>query len=172
MISAPSDRSCRWFKYKKDVHRKVLRFFDVVLTKRRSSSSHQQAVDHFAYVVTIWRLWLFRLGVSGELPLELFLQRVPLESLASQTDEMHAARLVNLMLSGRNGADSSVRPFQYRRLTLSQLRRRHPHTALWSFLVPLWQIASLVKSVVGNPAVTNIAFWCREAIPVQEESKL
>jgi uncharacterized damage-inducible protein DinB len=160
-----ADQYRRWFEYEKDSHRKVIRSLASVPLERRSFESFQKSIELVAHVIAARWLWLFRLGAAANAPSELFPRHVPLEELASRFEEMEKAW--SAYLSPLNDADIA-RVFEYRSLE-GEWYRNTVQDILAQLFGHSWyhrgQVAALVRSLNGEPAVTDVVFWTREAIP-------
>lgn len=154
----------RWFEYEKDSHEKVLRSLRTVPDRRRSEIPFQKAVDLFAHLVAARRLWLFRLSVIDKAPDNLFPTNVRLESLESAVSGMHPAW--SDYLDNLNEAELE-REFEYTSYEGNRCRN-----TIGDILTQLFghswyhrgQIASLVRSMDCEPAVTDFVFWSRQIV--------
>ena len=164
---SPVEKYRRWFDYEKDSHAKVLQSFDSVPEEARLSEGMQKAVDLMAHVVAARMMWLFRLGVITE-KAELFPRNASLTELPSLIARMETAWEKFL-------ADLSetelVRVFEYQ--SYEGLRFRNSiEDILTQLFGHSWyhrgQIASLVRSLGGQPAVTDFVFWTREPVSAAE----
>ena len=128
------ERFQRWFEYEKD--------------------SHQAAR----------RLWLFRLDVIDRAPDDLFPTNVPLESLELAVSSMHSAWTE--YLDNLNSAELE-REFEYTSYEGDRCRN-----TIVDILTQLFghswyhrgQIASLLRSMDCEPAVTDFVFWSRRTV--------
>jgi len=164
---SPVEKYRRWFDYEKDSHAKVLQSFDSVPEEVRLSEGMQKAVDLMAHVVAARMMWLSRLGVITE-KAELFPRNASLTELPSLIARMETAWEKFL-------ADLSetelVRVFEYQ--SYEGLRFRNSiEDILTQLFGHSWyhrgQIASLVRSLGGQPAVTDFVFWTREPVSAAE----
>jgi len=164
---SPVEKYRRWFDYEKDSHAKVLQSFDSVPEEARLSEGMQKAVDLMAHVVAARMMWLSRLGVITE-KAELFPRNASLTELPSLIARMETAWEKFL-------ADLSetelVRVFEYQ--SYEGLRFRNSiEDILTQLFGHSWyhrgQIASLVRSLGGQPAVTDFVFWTREPVSAAE----
>jgi len=164
---SPVEKYRRWFDYEKDSHAKVLQSFDSVPEEARLSEGMQKAVDLMAHVVAARMMWLSRLEVITE-KAELFPRNASLTELPSLIARMETAWEKFL-------ADLSetelVRVFEYQ--SYEGLRFRNSiEDILTQLFGHSWyhrgQIASLVRSLGGQPAVTDFVFWTREPVSAAE----
>ena len=153
----------RWFKYEGDVHRLTLDSLTRLSDSQKESLSFQKAVDLLAHVIAARRMWLFRFGVTTD-PIELFPREVKIETLPALLEQME---------SDWNGYLATItdqdleRVFEYTSYEGKRFRN-----SIGDILTQLFghswyhrgQVAALVRSMGGEPAVTDFVFWAREAI--------
>lgn len=162
------DRYRRWFEYEKEVHQKVLASYTTVPPEQRTSEAYQKAIDLFAHLASARLMWLHRFGVREQSVASLFPQSVALEDLSSLVDEMH--RAWTEYLANLEEADLA-RFFEYKSLDAGRFR-----SSIEDILTQLFghswyhrgQIASLIKSIGGTPAITDFVYWSRE--PIADEA--
>ena len=153
----------RWFTYERDVHRLTLESLTRLDSSQRSPPSFQKAVDLLAHIIAARRMWLFRFGVTSE-KIELFPRNTQVETLAPLLEEMEA--LWNSYLDKLTDTELE-RVFEYQSYEGKRFRN-----SIADILTQLFghswyhrgQIASLVRSMGGEPAVTDFVFWAREPI--------
>lgn len=165
MATSMVERFRRWFEYEKDSHTKTLLAFQTVPDAHRSSPSFQKAVNLFAHIVAARKMWLFRFGVSSEAIQELFPQDLSVENLAALADDMHKVWAAYLE---RVDEQELERLFEYRSIDGKEFQNRVEDIFTQLFGHSWYhrgQIAQLVKSLGGEPAVTDFVYWCREPIP-------
>lgn len=154
----------RWFHYEKDSHQKVLASLDAVPAEFRSSPAFRKAVDRMAHLIAARWLWLYRFGAATKPPQEMFPENVPPEDLARRLSEMECAW--SAYLAPLDAAEIE-RAFNYRSLDAGWFRN-----TIGDILTQLFghswyhrgQIASLVRSLGCDPAITDFVFWTREPI--------
>jgi uncharacterized damage-inducible protein DinB len=155
----------RWFDYERDAHAKVLASLETVPADRRSSPEYRRAVDILEHLTGARRVWLFRLGVvpdppaGGLSPSGLGLAEIAAR-LADVQNEWVAyfARL--------NDADLD-RVCEYQSYDAGRFRN-----TIGDILTQLFghswyhrgQIAMLVRAAGGEPAITDLIYWCREPV--------
>ena len=171
MRRGAADRFRRWFEYEKDSHAKVLASLDSVPTQLRSSPSFQKAVDLMAHIVAARWLWLSRLGAATQGPRELFPEGAALPDLPDRVREMQEAWSAYLR---RLDDVELARAFEYRS-TEGEWYRNTVEDTLAQLFGHSWyhrgQIASLIRSIGAEPAVTDFVFWTREPVPPRDESR-
>ncbi len=158
------ERFRRWFEYEKDAHAKALASFDSVPSEQRSGEAFQKALTLFAHMMAARRLWLYRLGAYTEAPKDFFPKDVTLAELREQLAHVNA--IWTGYLSHLDEAELT-RQFEYRSLDGNPFRN-----VIEDILTQLFghswyhrgQIALLIRSLGGAPAVTDFVFWTREAI--------
>lgn len=162
------ERYRRWFEYEKDAHAKVLASLETVPAEARRSEDYGKALGLLAHIVAARRLWLYRFEAAAEGPTtieELFPKNVRLEDLSSQVASMHEAWTAYLAALGPSELD---RVFEYESLEGDRYRNR-VEDILTQLFGHSWyhrgQIAVLVRSLGGEPAVTDFVYWTRETLP-------
>jgi uncharacterized damage-inducible protein DinB len=163
------ERYRRWFDYEKDSHAKVLESFDSIPEAVRTSEGMQKAVDLMAHLVAARMMWLFRFGVATEKP-ELFPRNVSLAKLPAllRRMEMEWERF----LTGLTETEL-LRVFDYQSYEGSRFRNSIDDILTLLFGHSWYhrgQIAALVRSLGGEPAVTDFVFWSREPVSSAAET--
>jgi uncharacterized damage-inducible protein DinB len=167
MTPAFSEQFRRWFEYEKDSHRKVLASLESVPPARRDSEPFRKALNIFGHMIAARQVWLSRLDSSATPPANLFPQDAALALLPQQLaameqgwtgyfnrlDDAELARIVSYRTSQGES---------FRSVVLDILTQLYGHS-----LYHRGQIAALVRSVDGTPAVTDFIFWTREAVAPQ-----
>jgi uncharacterized damage-inducible protein DinB len=159
------DQYRRWFEYEKDSHRKVMASFESVPMAQRNSAPFQKALDIMAHVIAARRMWLFRMGKTAERPLGISPTGVNFAELASQLESMQRDWETYLQQATEEQISESL---EYQSLDAGWF-----HNSIEDILAQLFghssyhrgQIASLVKAAGGQPAVTDLIYWCREPVP-------
>lgn len=155
----------RLFAYEQDSHAKVLASLRAVPEARRSAPEFRQALDLLAHLVAARRMWLARLGLAPAPHDGFFPQGLGLDDLAARLDEMHA--LWSRYLAGLTDAVARS-SFEYASSdsgrfgnTIEEvLTQLHGHS-----LYHRGQIASRVRALGCEPAVTDYIYWARKAVP-------
>lgn len=160
-----ADRYRRWFEYEQDSHHKTLASFETVHSELRSLPSFQKAVNLMAHLVAARKMWLFRFGAAPDWSRELFPENVALAELPGLVNEMHAAWAA--WLSELDDAELA-RSFEYQSFEGGWYRNTI-EDILTQLFGHSWyhrgQIAALIRSIGGDPAVTDFVFWTREPLP-------
>jgi uncharacterized damage-inducible protein DinB len=153
----------RWFTYERHAHALVLDSLRQLNTSQQATPSFQKAVDLFAHIVAARRMWLFRFGVANE-NAELFPRNAQLESLPVLLKQMEESW--SLYLDSLTDADLD-RVFEYQSYE-GQRFRNTIGDILTQLFGHSWyhrgQIAALVRSIGGEPAITDFVYWAREAV--------
>jgi uncharacterized damage-inducible protein DinB len=166
MIGTLADRYRRWFDYEKDSHARVLASLNSVPEAGRSTPAFARAMTLMAHLVAARRLWLFRFGVTSKGPSagEFFPNDVTLPALAQGIRDVEAQWTSYLE---RLEDTELARTFEYESLDGGRYRNTIEDT-LTQLFGHSWyhrgQIASLVRQAGGEPAVTDLVFWAREAV--------
>ena len=159
-----ADQYRRWFAYERDAHDKTLASLRDAPEAARTSPTFQQAVDLLAHLVAARWLWLTRMGAVDRMPRDVFPRRVPLAELERALADMHAAWDDYL---ARLDQAELTRVFEYRSLEGDGFRNTVEDTLTQLFGHSGYhrgQIALLVRSFGGQPAVTDFVFWTREPL--------
>lgn len=164
MANPLTDRFRRWFDYERDAHAKTLASLETVPEDRRGSPEFRRALAIFGHVVAARRTWLGRLGVAPPYTGALFPDEAELNQLRSDCDE--AERLWVGFYDALDD-DALERVFEYRSFDGNRFRNR-VEDALAQLYGHSWyhrgQIAMLVRASGGQPAITDLVYWCREPI--------
>jgi uncharacterized damage-inducible protein DinB len=154
----------RWLEYERDAHTKVVRSLDSVPAERRSLPEFQRAVSILAHVAAARKMWLIRLGELEATVTEFFPQGKTIEEVAGELD-LVTNRWAGFL--GRLSDEEIVQSFMYQSLDGGRFRNRI-EDILTQLFGHSWyhrgQIAMLVKAAGGEPAVTDLVYWCREAV--------
>jgi uncharacterized damage-inducible protein DinB len=154
----------RWFEYEKDAHAKVIRSLETVPIERRTTPEFRRAVTLLAHLAAARRVWLCRLGVLSERPAAFFPEDVDLPAAAEEMQviqghwDAYLARLTDQELA---------RTFEYKSLDAGRFRNRVEDILAQLFGHSSYhrgQIAMLVRAAGGEPAVTDLIYWCREPV--------
>lgn len=154
----------RWFEYEKDVHAKVLASFESIPPERQNEADFQKALTLFAHMMAARRLWLYRFGAYAEAPKDFFPKNVTLAELHEQAAHVNA--IWEEYLSRLDEA-TLARTFEYRSLDGKPFRN-----VIEDILTQLFghswyhrgQIALLIRTLGGTPAVTDFVYFTREAL--------
>jgi uncharacterized damage-inducible protein DinB len=170
MTDTMIERYRRWFEYEKDAHEKTLASLARVPDADRSSPAFQKAVELFAHIFKARRLWLHRFGAAQEDVRDLFARDVAFAALASFAEETQT--MWSAFFESLDGA-AIAGEFEYQSLDAGRFRNSI-EDILTQLFGHSWyhrgQIAALVKSAGGTPAVTDFVFWCRVPIDASEGS--
>ena len=158
------ERYRRWFEYERDAHARVVRSLETVPADRRGGPEFRRAVTILGHVVGAREVWLYRLGVTATKPAALFVEDRPLaEVVATMTAVQdrwadYLARLTD---------DDLGRVFEYQSFDAGRFRNR-VEDILTQMFGHSWyhrgQIAMLVRAAGGEPAITDLVYWCREPV--------
>jgi uncharacterized damage-inducible protein DinB len=158
------DRYRRWFEYEQDAHAKVLASFASVPEERRASHEFRKAIAIFAHIVAARRVWLARLGVIPAPPGSLFPDD---PQLVQVVEAWHEVRTFwRDFLAGLDNA-ALAREFEYQSLDAGRFRNRVEDILAQLFGHSSYhrgQIAMLIRAAGGEPAATDLIYWCREPV--------
>jgi uncharacterized damage-inducible protein DinB len=155
----------RWFEYECDAHAKTLRSLESVPAERRTAAEFAKALGILAHVAAARRLWLARLGIAPGQPGPLFPQN---PALADVTAALHAAQAMWSDYLARVTDEDIARVVEYQSIDGGRFRNRVEDILAQLFGHSSYhrgQIAVLVRAAGGEPAITDLIFWCREPIP-------
>lgn len=154
----------RWFEYEHDAHAKVLRSLESVPAERRSSPEFHRAVAILAHVAAARKVWLIRLGLLPGQQEPLVPQGVGFAEVAELLQAVHGPWADYL---ARVTDEEIGRDFEYQSLDAGRFRNRI-EDVLAQLFGHSWyhrgQIALLVRAAGGEPAVTDLIYWCRESV--------
>lgn len=165
MSDESAARYRRWYDYEHDAHAKVVQSLESVPVPGRSSADYRRALAIFAHTIAARRMWLGRLGVLAPLTGPLFPAEVDLAQVLELSGE------VELAWSGWLARldDTSLESwFEYQSLDAGRFRSRIDDVLAQLFGHSWYhrgQIAMLVRAAGGEPAITDLIYWCREPIP-------
>lgn len=155
----------RWFEYERDAHAKVLASLETVPTDRRAGPEYRRAVGILAHVLAARRTWLARFGAIPQAPATLFPDAADITRVAAECRELEAL-WTNFL--GSLDDEALARPFEYQSFDGGRFRN-----SIDDILAQLFghssyhrgQIAMLVRAAGGQPAITDLVYWCREPLP-------
>ncbi len=154
----------RWFDYEKDANAKVIHSLESVPADRRSAPEYGRAVSILAHIAAARRVWLGRLGVAPPFTGPFFPQGLELAQVVAQWNE--AERLWADFL-GRLTDEKIAQTFEYQSLDAGRFRNKI-EDILAQLFGHSWyhrgQIAMLVRAAGGEPAATDLIYWCRESV--------
>lgn len=164
MTKNMADRYRRWFEYERDAHAKVLASLHSVPPDGRQSPAFRRAVTLLAHIVAARRVWLYRLGLASSPPQEFFPENLTLDEVAADLEAVESlwadcvARCDDTELSRR---------IEYQSYDAGRFCNT-VEDILTQLFGHSWyhrgQIAALVRTAGGRPAVTDFIYWCREPI--------
>ena len=154
----------RWFEYERDAHEKVLRSLESVPVDRRTCPEFEKAVAVLAHVAAARRLWLVRLGILPGPQGTLSPEKLTLTEAAGLLQSVHGPWAEYL---ARLTDEELGREVEYQSLDAGRFRSR-VEDILAQLFGHSWyhrgQIATLVRAAGGEPAVTDLIYWSREAV--------
>ncbi len=160
------ERYRRWFDYERDAHNKVFASFETVPADMRATAEYRKAVAIFHHIVAARHVWLYRLGIVSAPPGALFVDDAELARVVSHWQEIQASWTDYLAKLDDAGL---AREFEYQSLDAGRFRNRVEDILDQLFGHSSYhrgQIATLIRASGGQPAVTDLIYWCRESIPV------
>lgn len=164
MNDAGIARYRRWFEYECDAQAKVFASLETVPADRRDAPEYRRALSLLGHLIAARRIWLVRLGLGGEPPRTFFPEDVGLAELVADWGAT-AARWADFLAKADD--DTLGREFEYRSLDAGRFRNRI-EDILAQLFGHSWyhrgQIAMLVRACGGEPAITDLIYWCRESV--------
>jgi uncharacterized damage-inducible protein DinB len=161
----------RWFEHERDAHDRVLRSLESVPADRRSGPEFEKAVSILAHVAAARRVWLARLGILPGQPGTLSPGKVTLPEVAEM---LRAAEGPWAEYLARVTDEEIGREVEYQSLDAGRFRNRVEDVLAQLFGHAAYhrgQIAMLVRAAGGEPAVTDLIYWCRESVPPADRQK-
>jgi uncharacterized damage-inducible protein DinB len=165
MARALANRFHRWFEHECHAHAKVFQSLESVPVDRRSAPEYLRAVSILAHIAAARRLWLVRLGV---VPGEQGTLSPANPSLQQTCELLQSAQSVWAEYLARISDEDLGRVFEYQSLDAGRFRNRVEDILAQLFSHSAYhrgQIAMLVRAAGGEPAVTDLIYWCRESVP-------
>jgi uncharacterized damage-inducible protein DinB len=154
----------RWFEYERDAHARVLRSLESVPAERRSCPEFARAVAILAHVAAARRIWLVRLGILPGPQGTLSPERASLAEVADLLQSVNGPWTEYL---ARVTDEEIGREFEYQSLDAGRFRNRVEDILAQLFGHSSYhrgQIAMLVRTAGGEPAITDLIYWCRESV--------
>lgn len=159
-----TDRYRRWFAYEQDAHAKVVRSLESVPAERRTTPEYRKSLSILGHIAAARKLWLHRMGIAPQGPGAIFPEGRELSAVADELRGVHS--LWTDYLAGVIDEDLE-RTFTYQSLDSGRFRNS-VEDILTQLSGHSWyhrgQIAMLVRAAGGEPAATDLVYWCREAI--------
>jgi uncharacterized damage-inducible protein DinB len=171
MASALTERFRRWFEYERDALAKVISSFQSVPEENRSAAEFRRAVALLAHMVAAREVWLGRLGVIPAAPgtMHSSEQSADLDRVAA--DWQRVSELWADYLSLLDDPEIA-RQFEYQSLDSGRFQNRI-EDILAQLFGHSWyhrgQIAMLIRAAGGEPAVTDLIYWCRQPVRAPAE---
>jgi uncharacterized damage-inducible protein DinB len=159
-----AERFRRWFDYEINVHSRVMAALESVPVANRSGEEFLRAVSIFAHIVAARQVWLFRLGLAPAPEGSLFPENPELQTVMANW--MEVLRLWKRYLYDLTDKDIT-KTFEYQALDGGRFRNTIEEVLTQLFGHSSYhrgQIAMLVKSAGGTPAITDFIYLCRVAI--------
>jgi uncharacterized damage-inducible protein DinB len=155
----------RWFEHERHAHENVLRSLESVPAERRAGPEFERAVAILAHVAAARRLWLVRLGVLPGPQGTLSPEKLTLAEAEDLLQGVHGPWAEYL---ARVTDEEIGREVEYQSLDAGRFRNRVEDVLAQLFGHSCYhrgQIAMLVRAAGGEPAVTDLIYWCREGVP-------
>jgi uncharacterized damage-inducible protein DinB len=168
MSTSLVDSYRRWFEYEKDAHAKVVLSLETVPVAGKSTPAYRKAIDLLAHLAGARRMWLGRLGVAPPIAGPLFPVHSELPEVVAQLQQTQ--ELWTNYLAALEESDLE-RVFEYQSLDAGRFRNRVADI-LTQLFGHSWyhrgQMAMLVRRAGGEPAITDLVYWCREPAEVPQ----
>lgn len=158
------ERIREWFQYECDVNTKTIESLHSVPLEKHLSPEFVRAVNIFGHIVSARRIWLERMGTlpssgSGLFPTELTLQQA--SDQWSQVSQ-HWQQMLN-----ETSEQRLAEVFEYTSLDGRRFQNSVEEICVQLFGHAMYhrgQIAMLVRSAGGQPAITDFIYWCRRPV--------
>jgi uncharacterized damage-inducible protein DinB len=164
MANSLIDRFRRWFVYEQDAHAKVLASLETVPEDRRSDPEFRRALATFGHVLAARRAWIGRIGMAHLFTGALFPAEVDLNQLKDDCREVESLWTDAYAALDETALDRVV---EYRSFDGNRFRNTVEEILTQLFGHSSYhrgQIAMLVRASGGQPATTDLIYWCREAL--------
>lgn len=154
----------RWFRYECEVNELTLQSLETVPAENRDGADFKRAVSIFAHIVGARRIWLERFGEVAASGAAMFPDDVTLESVQAKWIEV-----AQLWIAFLDRIDDArlLEKFEYTSLDAGRFSNS-VEEVLTQLFGHSWyhrgQIAMLVRSSGGQPAITDYIYWCREPL--------
>jgi uncharacterized damage-inducible protein DinB len=171
MASALTDRFRRWFEYERNALAKVISSFQSVPEEKRSAAEFRSAVVLLAHIVAAREVWLGRLGVISAAPGTMHSDELSADLEHVAADWQRVSGLWADYLSSLDDMELA-RQFEYQSLDSGRFQNRI-EDILAQLFGHSWyhrgQIAMLIHAAGGQPAVTDLIYWCRQPVSAPAE---
>lgn len=163
-LTSLSDRFRYWFQHECHANNLTLQSIDSVPEAGRDKPEYQRALQIFSHIVAARRIWLERFGILPLSSKAMFPDQVKLEEVVKNWNEV-AALWQNYFdsLTDENLAET----FQYKSMDAGRFSNTIEEV-LTQLNGHAWyhrgQIAMLVRASGGQPAITDLIYWCRQPI--------
>lgn len=164
MSQVLADRFRRWFAYEQHSHAQVLSSLESVPPEGQSTPAFARAVSWLGHIVAGRQVWLFRLGRYPQPPAEFFPTKLTLPDLRRQLAEIE--EVWSSYLEQLSDADLG-KVLEYQSMDGGRFR-----STVEDILAQLFghssyhrgQIATLVRTAGGQPAITDFIYRSREKV--------
>jgi len=162
-----TSRFRRWFDYERDAHDKTLASLRTVPEERRGREPYEKAIDLLAHIAAARSLWLCRCGAAETGPdsaEELFPKELSVDEVSRRLHTVHGEWSEYLSSLDDEGV---ARSFEYVSHEGERFRNTIEDVLSQLFTHSSYhrgQIASIVRSLGGEPAVTDFVFWSRSEL--------
>ncbi len=154
----------RWFQYEEEMVAKTLASLESVPEEGRSTSDFQRALSIMAHVLAARQIWLERFGETPKSNGAMFPSEASIQSLAEGWSKVAAIWKGYL---DQLDDDRLKAVMEYKSIDAGSFRN-----SIEEILTQLFghgwyhrgQIAMLVRSAGGTPAITDYIYWCRQPV--------
>ncbi len=159
-----SNRFRYWFQHECHANQLVLQSIQSVPETVHDKAEYQRALSIFSHIVAARRIWLERFGVLPATSKAMFPEKVNIDEITHLWSEVAAVWTQYLeQLTDEKLAET----FQYQSMDAGRFSNTIEQV-LTQLNGHAWyhrgQIAMLVKSAGGQPAITDLIYWCRQAV--------
>lgn len=158
-----ADRFRYWFQHECHANQLVLQSIQSVPETGRNKAEYQRALSIFSHIVAARKIWLERFGVLPATSKAMFTDQVNIDEITQEWSKVATLWAQYLeQLTDEKLAET----FQYKSLDAGRFSNTIEQV-LTQLNGHAWyhrgQIAMLVKSAGGQPAITDLIYWCRQA---------
>ena len=163
-LTSLSDRFRYWFKHECHANSLALQSIDSVPEIGREKPEYQRALQIFSHIVAARKIWLERFGILPLSSKAMFPDQVNLDEVTKNWTEVSAfwQNYLETMTD-----EKLAETFQYKSMDAG-----HFGNTIEEVLTQLnghaWyhrgQIAMLVRTAGGQPAITDLIYWCRQPV--------
>ncbi len=166
MSASLSEQYRRWFVYEQDAIARVIACFESVPSQNRAGADYRQALAVLAHLVAARQVWLGRLGVIPMEAATMFPDHSGADLTRVAADWKQVSAHWTEYLEGLDDAQVQ-QVLEYQSLDAGRFRNRIEEILAQLFGHSWYhrgQIATLIRAAGGQPAATDLIYWCRQPV--------